>query len=206
MEERYAAILLIGPTGSGKTPLGDRLEQDGLWSRRCCHFDFGAALRAIGEGGRRPALLTDEDVAVIVSSLQTGALLEDHRFHIARNILLSFAEERRISGSDLLVLNGMPRHAGQAEKVDAFLAIARVVHLACEPETVLGRIERDTGGDRAGRVDDSLGEVRRKLEIFRERTAPLLDHYRQEGVRIDEFNVQVDTAAEEIHQWLNARQ
>jgi hypothetical protein len=35
------AILPLGPTGSGKTPLGDYLEERGLFGRRCVHFDFG---------------------------------------------------------------------------------------------------------------------------------------------------------------------
>ena len=50
---RPAALLLIGPTGSGKTPLGDLLDREGLWHRRCCHFDFGERMRRIvaGAGG-----------------------------------------------------------------------------------------------------------------------------------------------------------
>jgi adenylate kinase family enzyme len=41
------AILLLGPTGSGKTPLGQVLERRGLWGHRCSHFDFGDNLREI---------------------------------------------------------------------------------------------------------------------------------------------------------------
>jgi len=36
------AILLIGPTGSGKTPLGDWLQAYGFCGHRCHRFDFGA--------------------------------------------------------------------------------------------------------------------------------------------------------------------
>ena len=49
------AILLLGPTGSGKSPLGDELEANGLNGRRCLHFDFGRRLRRAAEG--RPATL-----------------------------------------------------------------------------------------------------------------------------------------------------
>ena len=41
------ALLLIGPTGSGKTPLGELLERSGLWGRPCRHFDFGERMRRI---------------------------------------------------------------------------------------------------------------------------------------------------------------
>ncbi|MCX7427258.1 MAG: hypothetical protein NTW96_16720 [Planctomycetia bacterium] len=46
-DTRNDAMLLLGPTGSGKTPLGDLLERRGLGGRRCVHFDFGAHLRRI---------------------------------------------------------------------------------------------------------------------------------------------------------------
>ena len=45
------AVLLLGPTGAGKSPLGDWLEARGLWGRPCHHFDFGANLRAIVAAG-----------------------------------------------------------------------------------------------------------------------------------------------------------
>ena len=47
---RQPGILLLGPTGSGKTPLGDRLQIRDLWGRRCHHFDFGVRLRDVAYG------------------------------------------------------------------------------------------------------------------------------------------------------------
>jgi hypothetical protein len=47
----YPAILLVGPTGSGKTPLGALCEKKGLWQSRVFHFDFGAILRRIAAAG-----------------------------------------------------------------------------------------------------------------------------------------------------------
>ena len=49
---RRRAIVLLGPTGSGKTPLGDLIERCGLWGAPCLHFDFGACLRSIVEQDR----------------------------------------------------------------------------------------------------------------------------------------------------------
>lgn len=46
--KRYAAMVLLGPTGSGKTPLGHVFAARGFLNRRCAHFDFGENLRDNG--------------------------------------------------------------------------------------------------------------------------------------------------------------
>lgn len=205
------AILLLGPTGSGKTPLGDALEKRGLAGRRCLHFDFGAILRHVADcglvpsAGQSPSRLSDDDVAIVAESLRTGALLENETFHIARDLLLSFAEQRGLGREDILVLNGLPRHGDQARGVDAHIKVIRVVHLECTPEVVVGRLRLDTGGDRADRVDDDADLVRVKLATFRQRTLPLLRHYEELGARIDGIHVEVATTADEILDQLQHR-
>ena len=72
-----------------------------------------------------------------------------------------------------------------------------VVSLACTEETVLQRIAGNLGGDRGRRSDDSQEAVRRKLEIFRQRTAPLLDYYRSRGTPLRQIEVRAETTAEE---------
>lgn len=47
---RLPAVLLLGPTGAGKTPLGRICAQRGLWGRSCTHVDFGACLRRAAAG------------------------------------------------------------------------------------------------------------------------------------------------------------
>lgn len=187
------AILLLGPTGSGKTPLGDCLAARGLWGRRCWHFDFGAQLRAAA--GSRPAELGPADLAVIENVLTNGALLEDHQFPIARRILESFIRINGCKPDDLIVLNGMPRHTGQARDVARIVQIVAVISLECPAEVVYQRIGSNTGGDRAGRVDDDVAAIARKLELYRQRTTPLIDHYRELGVKIIRIAVGVNTTA-----------
>lgn len=199
---RYQAILMIGPTGAGKTPFGDFCEQEGLWGTKCFHFDFGESLRRIVKTGVRPSLLTDEDIGVIIHSLKSGALLENENFHIAKNILLSFVNEKEMNEDDLLLLNGLPRHAGQATDVDEIIDVKKVLFLDCTPNVVSERIRLDSGGDRSERVDDSPEAVAKKLKLFHERTFPLLDHYRQKKAEIEKINVAVDTKPSEIHQAL----
>jgi adenylate kinase len=196
--ERLRAILLIGPTGSGKTPLGECFERGGWRGDRCAHFDFGAQLRRVASGESVPDRLSAADHAFIGEVLQAGALLEDEQFHIAEKILRSFTEQREIGNDGYLLLNGLPRHAGQAAAVDRVAVVELVIHLRCTPEVVRRRIQTDAGGDRAGRVDDGDRLVARKLDIFRERTAPLLDHYRLLGVPFEAVEVTEETEPEQI--------
>jgi len=45
--QRHPAILLLGPTGTGKTPLGNVLALRGWRGQPCLQFDFGANLREL---------------------------------------------------------------------------------------------------------------------------------------------------------------
>ena len=184
-----SAFLLLGPTGAGKTPLGDEIERCGLWGRRCCHLDFGERLRAVDAAGEGTFGLSGEEVAVVRTALRGGALLENEHFGIAEKILAAFRDDRGMGPDDLLLLNGLPRHVNQAADVDRCVNVRMVLSLDCPPDVVHTRIETNAGGDRSGRADDSLDEVRRKLELFAARTMPILDYYRAKRVRIESVEV-----------------
>lgn len=199
----YKAILLVGPTASGKTPLGEMCERRGLWGRSCLHFDFGEQLRRIVNGDPASFFLSRRDMAVIVRSLETGKLLEKEDSHIAGKILTSFVKWKGAGKYALLVMNGLPRHLSQAEYVDSMVEMEMVVYLDCSPEVVKQRILLNSGGDRTARVDDSLPEVEMKMKLFRERTIPLLDYYRSEGVHVKTIPVRTESTPEMIYHSLN---
>ena len=201
---KLEGILLLGPTGSGKTPLGDHLERSPLWNRRCHHFDFGANLRAVVAGDGAGSFATQE-IRFLRRVLEEGVLLEAEHFPLAARILDAFIARKGVHAADLLVLNGLPRHLEQAKAMERKIAVIGVVQLDCDAHTVAERLRCNSGGDRVQRADDAEALVTRKLVIYEERTRPLLDHYRSQGVRILKIPVGIKTQPAEIAARLCAR-
>lgn len=193
---RQQAVLLVGPTGSGKTPLGEWLEFHGLWGRRCHHFDFGANLRAVA--ARQVEGFTPEEVRFIQDVIEKGALLENETFHLALRILQAFISGRRVHPDDLLIMNGLPRHVGQSEAIAPYLEFVAIIDLQCGAETVCERLHRNTGGDRANRTDDAITLVQQKIAVFTGRTRPLLAFHQQRGVPHMPISVGVHTMPSEV--------
>jgi adenylate kinase len=193
------ALLLMGPTGAGKTPLGDLMEKRGYGGGRCFHFDFGYQLRRFALGETPPKGFTDGEIAFIRGVLEEGLLLENEHFHIAEKILRLFLDRCGFGGSDTLVLNGLPRHVDQAKDVDRIARVHSLVFLECSAADVHKRISADTGGDRAGRVDDDIALVEKKLEIFGKRTAPLVGHYAKAGSTVLRLKVGASSTAEHVY-------
>jgi adenylate kinase family enzyme len=199
------SLLLIGPTGSGKTPLGDELERRGFLGWRCVHFDFGANLRAIAAVPEKANILTAPELESIRTSLATGALFEVKDLPMIVKIVKRFAEARDLTPDSLLVLNGLPRHTKQAEGLAGVVAVERVVYLEAGAAVIRERMRLDPGGDRATRADDGLEAVERRLAAFRKRTVPLVSYYRERGALIVEIPVTPSMTAAEAYQALVER-
>jgi adenylate kinase family enzyme len=196
--QRHPAILLLGPTGTGKTPLGNVLALRGWRERPCLHFDFGANLRELVARSQSDEHISRADLEFLRQVLQFGALLEDEHFPLAARILQRFMARSRDYA--WLVLNGLPRHLGQARAMDAIVDVRTVICLESSPETVLARIRTNVGGDRANRTDDDSAAVQRKLEIYRARSAPLVEHYRRQGATILMVQVTAEMTANQIYE------
>jgi adenylate kinase family enzyme len=196
MPPAIRAILLVGPTGSGKSPVGMLLEQRGGWR----HFDFGAELRAAAEGRRG---LSHGDAAFIRGLLEAHALLPDERFDIAAKLLDAFLKRVGFDAArERLVLNGLPRHVGQARAIASRVRLEQVVVLECDAETLRERVARRRRGeslDHAARPDDSSEAIDRKLAVYVRETEPLVAYYEaQPTVHVVRCRVHADTQDEEL--------
>lgn len=144
-------------------------------------------------------------MAFVRRVLEEGVLLEDEHVGMARSILEQFITDQGMAKDDVVVLNGLPRHVGQARSVDAWVNVDVVVCLDCPVEVVLGRIRNNVGGDRTGREDDQRAAVERRVAMFRERTEPLVGHYAVAGAQIERIEVAVDQTADMMFAHLNDR-
>jgi len=104
-----------------------------------------------------------------------------------------------------VVLNGLPRHTGQAKAMDNFVRVQAVLHLDCTSDVIFARIRSNVGGDRAGRLDDDLQAVQHKLELYNQRTLPLVEYYRGKGVVVQRLEVTSTMTPEQMWQTVNCR-
>jgi adenylate kinase len=78
------------------------------------------------------------------------------------------------------ILDGFPRNVAQAGFLDELLAdlgqaVAHAVNLDVPDEVVVDRLVKR--GAAEGRSDDNEATIRRRLQVYREQTAPLIAYY-----------------------------
>ena len=159
-------LLFLGPPGAGKGTQASLLcESSGMK-----HLSTGDLLRGEVAAGTE---LGKEAEAL----MNRGELVSDA-------LVLAIVESQMKSlGGHGWLLDGFPRTVPQAEALEPLLAelqqpIEAVVLLELD-DAVL--IERLLG---RGRADDNEAVIRNRLEVYREKTAPLIKFYRDKGLLI----------------------
>ncbi len=185
----FETILLLGPTAAGKTPLGDTISSKGIDGQRCFHFDFGNELRTVAGSADSAHLFKSDEINFIRGVLEKGLLLEDERFYLAKKIFHAFVGREKVGTRDSVIMNGLPRHVGQAEGMRDVVNVKTVVELACSRDNIVCRINENTGGDRTDREDDHHELVMKKIDIYTQRTAPLIEYYRDQRSQIIRIEV-----------------
>ena len=167
---RELNLILMGPPGSGKGTQAKRLvERFGI-----PQISTGDILReAVASGsavGKRAKAIMD-----------SGELVPDE-------VVIEIVRERlaRADCKTGFVLDGFPRTQKQAAALDKLLEAGgrepvRVVALRVAEDELRKRIT--ARGE--GRADDTEETARKRIEVYKRDTQPLLDHYRAQLVAID---------------------
>jgi adenylate kinase len=169
---RYRCVPLFGPPGVGKGTQGSILAHiPGFF-----HLSVGDVFRSIDIGstsGRE-----------VYKHISRGELVPDElTIKIWRSTLEAYVALSRFKPrEDLLILDGMPRNVQQVQMVREHLEIQRVIYLKCsDEEDMIHRIRRRA--IRENRTDDANEAIiRRRFDVYREVTAPVLEQYSPEEI------------------------
>jgi adenylate kinase len=176
-------VLLLGPQGSGKGTQARLVAQDyGL-----PHIATGDMLRAAIAAGSE----LGQQVKPILDS---GRLVPD-------DLMVELIRER-LSGPDArdgFVLDGFPRTLAQAEALDDMLEeIGReldvIMEFQLDEETAIQRMLGRAAEE--GRADDTPEVMRKRLELYREMTLPVVEHYRATGKLV---GIHADRSIEDVY-------
>jgi adenylate kinase len=155
-------ILLVGPTGSGKSTQGDLLAQD----INGVHLSSGMLLR---------------NDPKVVAMLTGGKLAPADEVH--RVVAEAFAN---VPNDQPIVLDGMPRTQSDLDWLEENLPrlereVTQVVVLELDIETSVARL---SGRDRA---DDSIEAIKKKYEWYKNSVQRVIDYYERRGLlrRVD---------------------
>ena len=165
-------VVFLGPPGSGK----------------------GTQAKLLASRLGVPAISTGEILRLAVAEskplgLQAKSIMDTGEL-VSDDLMIALIRDRTQQGDARggFILDGFPRTLAQAKALDGMLAetgdgLSGVVNLAV-PEAML--VERMAGRSTAeGRSDDRPETVRERLRIYRERTAPLVDFYRDRDLIAD---------------------
>ena len=159
-------MVILGRQGSGKGTQSERLVQ----AFGCVHLSTGDVLRAAVAAGTE---LGRQAQAV----MDSGSLVGDD--------IMNGIVRDRLSCADIaaggVLLDGFPRTSDQADALEAILdgldhRLDVAVNIEVPIDVVTARML-----DR-GRSDDTLEAIRRRLELYEEQTAPLLDWFDARGL------------------------
>lgn len=164
--EKYPAVLLVGPPGSGKSTLGKKLAAvtEGF------HLTAGEVLKAIPPGSPSSAniqkyvnsglLVPDEVVFKVIGDYISG-LISTFRYNPSRQILF---------------LDGIPRNVNQVPFVEDLFSIVCVVVLDCQDKQILyNRLSSRLSTEK--RPDDTTDIIQQRIDIYQSTLHPILGKF-----------------------------
>ncbi|QQR34882.1 adenylate kinase [Devosia oryziradicis] len=162
-------LILLGPPGAGKgTQAKILVESYGI-----PQLSTGDILRSAIQN-RTPLGLAAKEV------MDRGDLVS--------NDIVNGIVSDRLDAEDCkagFILDGFPRTIGQAEALDGMLAdkgmaLDAVIEMTADAEVLVARVINRA--KESNRPDDNPEVIRKRLEVYKNDTAPLVDYYRKRGL------------------------
>lgn len=185
--QRLKTVLLFGAPGAGKGTQGKIIGAiPGFY-----HMSSGDMFRGMD---------ADSDLGRTIRKYMTaGELVPDSlTIDLWKDHVAKMREAGRFDpAKQLLVLDGIPRNVKQAELLDGVIDVLSVVHLAfADQNEAISRLKKRAMKE--NRADDAKEDVvRRRLDVYREETQPLLDHYDRSRIAdVDAVGSPVEVLAE----------
>ncbi|MEH3088366.1 MAG: adenylate kinase [Microbacterium arborescens] len=169
-----ARLLIVGPQGSGKGTQGVRIAE-ALGIPAVSTGDvFRANVKEGTELGQQVKAIID--AGDLVPDELTGAIVRDR-----------LAQADAANG---FLLDGYPRNLGQVGDLDAFLQgrgeeLTAVIELVVPREESIARLSKRAAEQ--GRADDNEESIAKRLSIYENETAPILEVFRSRGI-VDEVD------------------
>lgn len=187
-------IILLGPPGAGKGTQAQRIvEQLGV-----AHLSTGEMLRAVVASG--------SDLGQQAKQIMdAGQLMPDEL--MVRMIAERIEEPDCAKG---FILDGFPRTVPQAAALDAMLAekglpLHAVIEIQVDEAALVARIETRISESQTARSDDTVDTLKRRLDVYRAQTAPILPYYRERGqLRAVDGMSSIDEVSQQIGEILQA--
>lgn len=180
-------LVLVGPPGAGKGTQAEQMAKRLDVPHISTGDLFRANLRDETELGREAKRYMD--AGDLVPDEVTVAMVRDR-----------LGDADTASG---FILDGFPRNVAQADSLseilsDKGLELDAVVQFDVDDEVVVQRLLG------RGRSDDNEDTIRNRQRVYREETAPLLDHYRDRLVTIDAVG-EIDEITDRVFSALHNR-
>lgn len=180
----YPAALIFGVPGAGKGTQGEILTRiPGFF-----HLSSGVIFRKLDP--------KSEEGRIVREYSARGELAPDE---LTIKIFLNWLEAQRDAekfrpAEQLLLLDGLPRNVAQCKLIEPFVEVKGLIHFMCHNEEIMiKRIRRRAVLE--NRVDDASESVTRKrFEVYRKETAPVLSYYPEELIH----NVESDQIPAEV--------
>lgn len=165
---------MFGPPGSGKGTQSKMLAEKYNLSHISTGDIFRKEIREETELGKKVKDIVDR-----------GELVPD-------SLLIKIIKKAILDNAhgDGYIFDGFPRTVRQAEDFDKLLLdldmeLTTVLRLKVTDEEIVRRLKKRA--EIEGRKDDTVEVISNRIKIYREKTMPLLDYYREQG-KIAEIN------------------